>query len=166
MTVLVDIMLWRHLLHVSLPHALVACCGGTCAQAVLLASTVLTIKANLRDQSVAVILRLVLTLCAIYPANAQLHIQMSRAAYAVTNLGCILQAFNKLGESEWSEEARFRTHATVPDQPEAPRLVSAGPTRVVLHWDAPIDNGAPIENYLLERGEGWAWQPTTACMVV
>ncbi|BDA40522.1 probable fibronectin type-III domain-containing protein 3a [Coccomyxa sp. Obi] len=65
-----------------------------------------------------------------------------------------VKAFNKLGESEWSEEAKFRTHATVPDQPEAPRLVSAGPTRVVLHWDAPIDNGAPIENYLLERGEG------------
>ncbi len=70
--------------------------------------------------------------------------------------GASWQASNKLGESEWSEEARFRTHATVPDQPEAPRLVSAGPTRVVLHWDAPADNGAPIENYLLERGEGWA----------
>lgn len=68
MTVLVDIMLWRHLLHVSLPHALVACCGGTCAQAVLLASNVLTIKANLRDQLVAIKFRLALILCSISPA--------------------------------------------------------------------------------------------------
>ncbi len=60
MTVLVDLMLWRLVLHSLLPHALVACCGGTCAQAVLLASIVLTVKANLRDHFIVISLWLTL----------------------------------------------------------------------------------------------------------
>lgn len=65
-----------------------------------------------------------------------------------------LQAFNTIGESEWSREAAFRTKATVPDQPQAPALVSAGPTAVTLHWPVPSSNGAPIEQYRLERDNG------------
>lgn len=65
-----------------------------------------------------------------------------------------VQAINSEGDSDWSEEARIRTKATVPDQPDAPNLLSAGPTLVTLHWPAPSHNGSEIEQYLLERDNG------------
>lgn len=65
-----------------------------------------------------------------------------------------LQAFNEIGESEWSKEASFSTKATVPDQPQAPKLLSAGPTTVMLHWPVPASNGSEIDQYTLERDNG------------
>lgn len=48
----------------------------------------------------------------------------------------------------------YSTRATVPGDPPAPTLISAGPTALQLHWQPPPDGGSEITHYILQRDEG------------
>ena len=64
------------------------------------------------------------------------------------------QAFNIIGESQWSHEASFSTQATVPEKPDALVGTADGPAAVLVAWKAPLDGGAPIHAYQLHRDDG------------
>ena len=48
----------------------------------------------------------------------------------------------------------FQTQACEPDQPFPPKLIQRSKTSINLRWNAPSDNGAHIQVYVLEYDEG------------
>ena len=72
-----------------------------------------------------------------------------------------VRAVNAVGPSDWSRSASGTPagSASVPSRPAAPTL-TPGDGRLTVSWNAPADNGAPIEHYELRvRPEGsgtWA----------
>ena len=65
-----------------------------------------------------------------------------------------MQARNEVGESAWSDLVTYMTKATVPGDPQAPALISAGPTALQLHWPQPSDGGSGITHYVLQWDDG------------
>lgn len=53
-----------------------------------------------------------------------------------------------------SEAAVFETPSCEPDQPLPPKLISRLKNSLQLRWNAPTDNGAPIQQYVLECDDG------------
>lgn len=53
-----------------------------------------------------------------------------------------------------SDTVSFETHACEPDQPVAPKQITRSKTSIQLRWNAPCDNGAHIQHYILESDEG------------
>ena len=53
-----------------------------------------------------------------------------------------------------SDTVSFVTNACEPDQPVAPKLITRSKTSIQLKWNAPNDNGAHIQQYILECDEG------------
>nr|CAD7423352.1 unnamed protein product [Timema monikensis] len=53
-----------------------------------------------------------------------------------------------------SEPTTFTTPACEPDQPQLPKVMQRNRTSLQLRWNAPVDNGSPITQYILECDEG------------
>lgn len=53
-----------------------------------------------------------------------------------------------------SEAAVFETPSCEPDQPLPPKLIARTKNSLQLRWNAPNDNGAPIQQYVLECDDG------------
>merc|ERR1719347_2231000 len=64
----------------------------------------------------------------------------------------VLKSMNLKGGA--SDTVSFETHACEPDQPVAPKLLTKSKTSIQLRWNAPPDNGAHIQHYILESDEG------------
>merc|ERR1719206_1006334 len=64
----------------------------------------------------------------------------------------VLKSMNLNGGA--SDTVSFETHACEPDQPVAPKLLTKSKTSIQLRWNAPPDNGAHIQHYILESDEG------------
>ena len=63
----------------------------------------------------------------------------------------VLKSLNLKGGA--SDTVSFVTSACEPDQPVAPKLVTRSKTSIQLKWNAPNDNGAHIQHYILEAEE-------------
>jgi len=55
--------------------------------------------------------------------------------------------------SKWSPSAMFVMPATVPASCRALQISAKGPGEVILTWDACVNNGAPIEAYVVQAAE-------------
>ena len=85
-----------------------------------------------------------------------------------------MQARNEVGESAWSDLVTYMTKATVPGDPQAPALISAGPTDAsqpapgytqhafavgMLYHYACVPVGSPSDSYVARAGlchlAGW-----------
>merc|ERR1719228_2377776 len=64
----------------------------------------------------------------------------------------VLKSMNLKGGA--SDTVSFETHACEPDQPVAPKQITRSKTSIQLRWNAPPDNGAHIQHYILESDEG------------
>lgn len=63
-------------------------------------------------------------------------------------------AVNSVGHSEFSKVYSFQTAASVPAAPEAPTLVTATATSMIVEWQEPSNSGSPITEYTLEHDDG------------
>ncbi|XP_059082249.1 fibronectin type-III domain-containing protein 3A-like isoform X2 [Tigriopus californicus] len=57
-----------------------------------------------------------------------------------------------------SDTVSFVTQSCEPDQPVPPKLIQRTKTTINLRWNAPADNGAHIQNYVLEYEEALTGQ--------
>lgn len=53
-----------------------------------------------------------------------------------------------------SDTVSFTTNICEPDQPSPPKLIQRAKTSISLRWNAPADNGAHIQQYILESDDG------------
>lgn len=65
-----------------------------------------------------------------------------------------LQVYLEEVHGSASEAATFVTPACEPDQPLPPKLIARTKNSLQLRWNAPADNGAHIQHYVLECDEG------------
>ncbi|RXG73719.1 Fibronectin type-III domain-containing protein 3a [Armadillidium vulgare] len=65
----------------------------------------------------------------------------------------LLRASNRIGGGPWSEPYEVVSGAGAPDSPKPPLLACKGPHVVVVTWDEPINNGASIEQYVVNMAE-------------
>lgn len=64
----------------------------------------------------------------------------------------VLKSMNLKGGA--SDTVSFETNACEPDQPAPPKQTTRSKTSIQLRWNAPNDNGAHIQHYVLESDEG------------
>jgi len=64
----------------------------------------------------------------------------------------VLKSMNLKGGA--SDTVSFETNACEPDQPAPPKQITRSKTSIQLRWNAPNDNGAHIQHYILESDEG------------
>lgn len=65
----------------------------------------------------------------------------------------LLRASNRIGPGPWSEPYEVVSGAGPPDVPKPPHLACKGPHVVVVTWDEPINNGASVEQYIVNMAE-------------
>jgi hypothetical protein len=53
-----------------------------------------------------------------------------------------------------SDTVSFETESCEPDKPMPPKMISRSKTSINLRWNSPLDNGAHIQQYILEYDEG------------
>ena len=53
-----------------------------------------------------------------------------------------------------SDTVSFETESCEPDKPMPPKMISRSKTSISLRWNSPADNGAHIQQYVLEYDEG------------
>ncbi|XP_055644682.1 fibronectin type-III domain-containing protein 3A isoform X2 [Toxorhynchites rutilus septentrionalis] len=61
-----------------------------------------------------------------------------------------VRAINRIGASDWSEEYCFHAGAARPDPPSEPSITVRSPTHLIVIWEEPHCNGAPISEYILQ----------------
>lgn len=61
-----------------------------------------------------------------------------------------VRSINRIGHGPWSDELTFTAGADLPCAPDMPTIVVVSPTHLIVSWDEPRTNGAPISEYRLE----------------
>ena len=65
----------------------------------------------------------------------------------------LLRAVNRKGPGVWSEPFEVVSGAGPPDIPHPPHVACKSPHIVLVSWDEPINNGAGIDTYSVQRAE-------------
>ena len=65
----------------------------------------------------------------------------------------LLRAVNKEGLGNWSEPFEVVSGAGPPDAPRSPLLACKNPHSVLVSWEEPINNGAKVDQYIVEVAE-------------
>ncbi|XP_068242077.1 fibronectin type-III domain-containing protein 3A-like isoform X2 [Palaemon carinicauda] len=65
----------------------------------------------------------------------------------------LVRGVNRIGPGSWSEPLEVVSGAGPPDAPHAPHLACRSPHSVQLAWEEPINNGAGIEQYVVQVAE-------------
>ncbi|KAK7020755.1 Fibronectin type 3 domain [Halocaridina rubra] len=65
----------------------------------------------------------------------------------------LVRGLNRIGPGAWSEPLEAVSGAGPPDAPHAPHLACKSPHSVHLSWEEPINNGAGIEQYIVQIAE-------------
>ncbi|XP_063236459.1 fibronectin type-III domain-containing protein 3A isoform X2 [Bacillus rossius redtenbacheri] len=74
-----------------------------------------------------------------------------------TEYSVCVQAHLEEFQGAASEPATFATAPCEPDPPQPPKVAQRGRTSLQLRWNAPVDNGSPIAQYVLECDDGGGW---------
>ncbi|KAL7044458.1 hypothetical protein ACKWTF_001915 [Chironomus riparius] len=61
-----------------------------------------------------------------------------------------VRAVNRIGAGEWSDEFSFRAGSAPPGKPLSPEVQVRSATNLLVKWQEPLCNGAPIIDYKLE----------------
>ncbi|XP_066978126.1 fibronectin type-III domain-containing protein 3a isoform X2 [Macrobrachium rosenbergii] len=65
----------------------------------------------------------------------------------------LVRGVNRIGPGPWSEPLEVVSGAGPPDAPHAPHLACRSPHSVQLAWEEPINNGAGIDQYVVQVAE-------------
>lgn len=62
-----------------------------------------------------------------------------------------VRSINRIGHGPWSDELTFTAGADLPCAPDTPTIDVVSPTHLIVSWNEPRTNGAPISEYRLEH---------------